>query len=254
MGLIELPKSISYREKKSNIYEVVIEPCFPGYGVTLGNSLRRVLLSSLPGAAVTSLKINGVQHEFQTLEHVKEDMVDIILNIKRLNLKLHGDEPVVIQLSAKGEKVVTAADIKKNAQVDVTNPELIIANLTDKKAELDMELTVSRGRGYQAVDTQSKHKGDIGQIDIDAIFSPVTNVGFEIEHVRVGQQTDYEKLVMTIATDGSYTAQEAVEKACTILMEHFSFIQAESQTVVIEKPAKKKSKKAEAAAEEAATE
>lgn len=248
MGLIELPKSVSYKEKKANVYEVVIEPCFPGYGVTLGNSLRRVLLSSLPGAAVTSIKISGVQHEFQTIDHVKEDVVDIILNLKKLNVKLHGDEPVVLTLSAKGDKVVTGADIKPNAQAEVTNPDMVIATLTDKKAVFEMELTISRGRGYLAVDTQSKHKGEIGAIDIDAIFSPVINVGFEIEHVRVGQQTDYERLVMAITTDGSMTGEEAVTMSSDILIEHFNFIKEQSAVEV--KP-KKKSKKAEAAEEEA---
>ncbi len=245
MGLIELPKSISFKEKKHNVYEVVIEPCFPGYGVTLGNSLRRVLLSSLPGAAVTSVKIKGVQHEFETLEFVKEDMVDIILNLKKLNLKLHSDEPVKIELIAKGEKEATGADIKANAQVEITNPELVIATLTDKKAVLEMELTVSNGRGYVAVDTQNKAKGEIGAIDIDSIFSPVTNVGFDIEYVRVGQQTNYEKIVMNITTDGSITGQEAVNMASGVLIEHFAFLKAETEQAEA-KPKKAKAKKAEA--------
>ncbi|MFH0873969.1 MAG: DNA-directed RNA polymerase subunit alpha [Candidatus Komeilibacteria bacterium] len=249
MGLIELPKSVTYKEKKANVYEVVIEPCFPGYGVTLGNSLRRVLLSSLPGAAVTSIKISGVQHEFQTLDHVKEDVVDIILNLKKLNVKLHGDEPVKLEIMAKGEKIVTGADIKPNAQAEVTNLNMVIATLTDKKAVLEMELTISRGRGYLAVDTQSKHKGEIGAIDIDAIFSPVINVGFEIEHVRVGQQTDYERLILNITTDGSITGEQAVTMASDILIEHFGFIKEQSATEV--KP-KRKSKKAAAETEEVA--
>jgi len=243
MGLIELPKSISFKEKKHNVYEVVIEPCFPGYGVTLGNSLRRVLLSSLPGAAVTSVKIKGVQHEFETIEFVKEDMVDIILNLKKLNFKLHSDEPVKIELIAKGEKEATGADIKANAQVEVTNPELVIATLTDKKAVLEMELTVANGRGYVAVDTQNKIKGEIGAIDIDSIFSPVTNVGFDIEHVRVGQQTNYEKIVMSITTDGSITGQEAIAQASEVLIEHFAFLKSESRASEA-KPKKARAKKA----------
>ncbi len=224
MNLIDIPSSISFKDKKNNLTEVVIEPCFPGYGVTLGNALRRVLLSSLPGAAVTHIKIKGVQHEFETIPYVKEDVVDIILNVKQLNLKLHSDEPVILTLSAKGEKVATGADIKKDAQVEITNPELEIATLTDKKAEFEIELTVANGKGYQVIDTQNKEKGEIGRIAIDALYSPIRNVGFDIEHVRVGQQTDYEKLTINITTDGSISGQDAMKQAGQILIDHFTFI------------------------------
>ena len=257
---IEIPSSISYKDKKNNQTEVTITPCYPGYGVTLGNALRRVLLSSLPGAAVTHVKIKGVQHEFETMDHVKEDVVDIILNLKQLNLKLHSEEPVTLELSAKGEKTVTAADFKKNSDVEITNPEMEIATLTDKKAEFEMEITVGQGRGYQAVDAASKEKGEIGSIAVDALFSPVLNVGFDIEHTRVGQQTDYEKLIIHITTDGSLTAQEAVEQATKLLLEHFEFIkkgksvkkaEEAKETEESEKPEAKepKSKKTEEAEE-----
>jgi len=258
MYLIDLPKSIEYHEKKNNLTEVVIEPCFPGYGVTLGNALRRVLLSSLPGAAVTHVKIKGVQHEFEAIEFVKEDVVDIILNLKKLNLKLHSNEPVKLELSVKGEKVVTAGDIKKNAQVEISNPEMLIATLTDKKADLEMEITVSNGRGYMAVDAQSKEKGEIGSIAVDSIYSPMQNVGFTVEHVRVGQQTNYEKLIMSITTDGTISAKEAIETSSQILIEHLNFIregksdEPETEEVteeVVEEP-KKDSKKTKADKEE----
>jgi len=235
MPLIALPTSVTYKDKKKNLTEVVIEPCYPGYGVTLGNALRRVLLSSLPGAAVTHIKIKGVQHEFQTIDFVKEDIVEIILNVKQLRLSLHSEEPVILTLSVKGEKNATAGDIKKNSAVEIANPDMVIATLTDKKAELEMELTVAQGRGYKVVDTQSKDKGDIGRIALDALFSPIRNVGFNIEHVRVGQQTDFEKLILFITTDGSMSAKEAVQTATGILMEQFGFIQTgESQPVEAE--------------------
>lgn len=239
---IQIPNNISYNDKKNNTTEVVIEPCFPGYGVTLGNALRRVLLSSLPGTAVTNVKIKGVQHEFETIDNVKEDVVDIILNLKQLNLKSHSDEPVKLELSAKGEKTVTGADIKKNSDIEVTNPDLEIATLTDKSAELEIELTVENGHGYQVVDTQSKEKGEIGSIAVDALFSPIRNVGFDVTHTRVGQQTNFEKLTLNITTDGSITAKEALEQSCQILMDHFDFIktgkstEAEEVTEVEEEP------------------
>ncbi|MDQ5938420.1 MAG: DNA-directed polymerase subunit alpha [Patescibacteria group bacterium] len=249
MNKISLPEEISVIDKKNNHYQVIIEPCYPGYGVTVGNALRRVMLSSLPGAAVTSFKIEGVQHEFDTVTHVKEDLVEIMLNLKKLRLKLFSDEPVILNIEAKGEKVVTAKDIKKNADVEIMNEDLIIATMTDKSAKLNMEITVERGIGYVAVEqNDEKVKLPIGTVAIDANFSPAMNVGFNIEYVRVGEMTNYEKLIMDVLTDGTMDAREAVSQASVILRDHFGYLvnnesassEEESTEETEEEPTKKK--------------
>jgi DNA-directed RNA polymerase subunit alpha len=204
-----------------------IEGLYPGYGVTLGNALRRVLLSSLRGAAVTSFKVKGASHEFSTLPGVAEDLVEISLNLKRLRLKLFSDEPQKLALVAKGEKVVKAKDIEKNAQVEIINPDLVIATLTAKNAELEFELTVERGIGYRQVEEQKKEKLPIGVIAIDAMFSPVKKVNFEIENMRVGDRTDYNRLRLHIETDNTLLPREALDQATQILLDHFSAIQLE---------------------------
>ena len=218
---ISLPDKIKIEDKKDNRYEVVIEPFYPGFGVTVGNALRRVLLSSLAGAAVTSFKIDGVQHEFDTIDGVKEDVVEIMLNLKKLRVKVFSDEPVKLQLSAKGEKVLTAGDIAKNADVEVANTDLVIATLTDKGSNVNMEIIVEQGLGYITVEQREKEKMEIGTILVDSSFSPVLNVGFNISHVRVGKMTNYEKLTLDILTDGTATAEEVVVKASAILANHF---------------------------------
>jgi len=240
---IPLPKKIDYYKLGENKAEVIIEPCYPGYGVTLANALRRVLLSSLEGAAVTSFKIKGVQHEFSTIPYVKEDLVEIILNLKKLRIKLYSDEPIKLELIAKGEKKITAADITPNSQVEIINKNLVIATLTDKKAVLEMEIFVNKGRGYVTVESREKEKLEIGTIAIDSLYSPVINVGFEIENVRVGQKTDFEKIILTLETDGAITPQEAIEQAAKILVEHFQQIlnppaqeSIEEKTEVVEEP------------------
>lgn len=242
---IPTPASISLKERKDNTTEIVIEPCYPGYGVTLGNALRRVLLSSLPGAAVVAVKIKGIHHEYDTIEYVKEDMVEIIMNLKKLRLKCHSTEPVTVELTAKGEKEVTAADIKKNADVEVVSKDLVIATLTDKKAELSMELTVRNGRGYEPVEDRVVDKKDIGSIQIDAIFSPLRNVGFTVEHVRVGQRTDYEKIILQMVTDGSISAREALEYSIETLQEQLGAIvgSMSSEDAPVEKTDKKEKSK-----------
>lgn len=221
---IPLPKKIEYHKLGENKSEIIIEPCYPGYGVTLANSLRRILLSSLEGAAVTAFKIKAVQHEFSTIPYVKEDVVEIILNLKKLRLKLFSDEPLKLELNVKGEKKITAADITPNSQVEIINKNLLIATLTDKKAVFEMEIFVSKGRGYVTVESQEKEKLEIGTIAIDSLYSPVVNVGFEIENVRVGQKTDFEKIILTIETDGSTTPQMALEQSAKILVDHFQQI------------------------------
>ena len=225
---ISLPTNLSIKEAKDNKATVVIEPCYPGYGVTLGNSLRRVLLSSIEGTAITAIKVNGAQHEFSALPNVSEDLVEIIMNVKKIRLKSFADEPVVLNINVKGQKIVTAADIEKNSQVEVINGNQIIATLTSKDAKLEMELVVEKGRGYVTVDERGKHKADIGSILIDAIYSPLFSVSFEIENMRVGERTDYERLVLKLETDGSITPKESLERASEILVDHFSFIYSET--------------------------
>ncbi len=225
MSLITLPEKIEIKDQGDNRYQAIIGPCYPGFGVTLGNSLRRVLLSSLPGAAVTAFKIEGAQHEFDSVDHVKEDLVEIMLNLKKLRLKLFGDEPVVLNIEAKGEKVVTAADIKKNSAVEIMNKDLVIANLTDKNAKFNVEITVDRGIGYVTVEQRGdKAKLPIGTVAIDSSFSPVLNVGFDIVNVRVGEMTNYEQLTMDILTDGTVDGTQAIVQGAGILAEHFQFL------------------------------
>jgi len=222
---ISLPTTLKIENLKEHKAAISIEPCFPGYGVTLGNSLRRVLLSSIEGAAITSFKVVGAEHEFSTLPFVKEDLVEIMLNLKTVRLKMFSDEPVTLSLSIKGEKVVTAGDIAKNSDVEIVNPDAVIATLTDKKASLEMEFIVEKGMGYVTVEERAKEKVALGTIMVDALFTPLVNVGFDIVNVRVGQMTDYEKVVLNVETDGTITPQEAVARANDILVEHFNFIQ-----------------------------
>ncbi len=206
---------------------LTIEPLHHGYGTTVGNSLRRVLLSSLPGAAVTAIKIKGVQHEFSTVPGVKEDVLDIMLNIKKLRMKVHSEEPVVLKLVSNKVGVVTAAAIEKNADVEIANPEMELATITDAKTPFDMEITVSRGRGYVPTEERESAPTEIGVIAVDAMFSPVRNVGFRVENTRVGEITNYDKLIMNITTDGTVTPQEAVEQSTKILLNHFTWIQGQ---------------------------
>lgn len=252
---IPLPNKLEIKEAKNNKAEVVIEPCYPGYGVTLGNALRRTLLSSIEGAAVTSFKLKGVMHEFSTLPNVKEDAVEIILNLKRIRLKVHSDGPVKLNLKVKGEKTVTAGDIEKNSDVEVINKNQVIATLTDKSAELDMELFAQKGMGYVTVEDRAKEKAELGVIVIDTLYSPVANVGFEVDNVRVGDRTDYDKITLKIETDGSLTPQEALEKAASILVEHYNMIcgQVKDSAAVHVKSARgHDAKKQDHAAEDAA--
>lgn len=203
---------------------LTVEPCAQGYGTTIGNALRRALLSSLSGAAVTAVKLKGADHEFSTISHVKEDVLEIILNLKSLRMKCFSAEPVKLTLSAKGEKAVTAADFEKNADVEIVNPELVIATLTDKSANFEMEITIEQGRGYRTTDDRVKEKLDLGTIAIDALYSPVLNVSYKVEATRLGERTDYDKLVLTIETDGTVDALDACKSAVGILLDHLSLL------------------------------
>jgi len=213
-----------------------IEGCYPGYGLTLGNALRRVLLSSLPGAAITSVKIKGVQHEFSTIPYVLEDVIQIILNLKQIRFRIHTDQPVTAILKAKGEKKVKAGDIETPAELEVVNPDAPIATLTDRKAELEMELEIEPGLGYVPVEQRKKEKLEIGKIAIDAIFSPIKKVNYTVENMRVGDRNDYNRLRMTIETDGTITPEEALKKAAEILMNQFKVF------TVLEEAGKKEKK------------
>ncbi|TAL19681.1 DNA-directed RNA polymerase subunit alpha [Patescibacteria group bacterium] len=201
---------------------LVAEPFFQGYGMTVGSALRRVLLSSLPGAAITAVKIKGVQHEFSTLPQVKEDVLEIILNLKMVRLKSFSAEPVRLRLAVKGEKEVTAGDIQATSDVEIANPKLHLATLTDKNAELEMEVLVERGRGYLPTEERGKEKKELGLIAVDALFSPVINVGIRVENVRVGEITNYDKLILTVETDGTITAKQAIEESSRVLINHFN--------------------------------
>jgi DNA-directed RNA polymerase subunit alpha len=196
----------------------VIEPLDRGFGYTFGNSLRRVLLSSLEGAAVTSVKFEGVAHEFTTLTGVKEDVTDIILQLKNLTCRLHGESPEIeVRLTKKGSGTVTAADIEAPADLEILNPDLVIANLSDK-GRLELTLTIGRGRGYVPAEMNRGPQHTIGVIPIDSIFSPVRRVAYDVEAARVGQRTDYDKLNIDITTDGSIDPREAIAQAAEILI------------------------------------
>jgi DNA-directed RNA polymerase subunit alpha len=225
MESLLLPSKIRYAKgERPNEGVLTVEPCSPGYGTTIGNALRRVLLSSLPGAAVTAVKIKGVDHEFSAIKHVKEDVLEIILNLKGLRVKLHGEEPVKLFLTVKGEKTVTAADFEKDAQVEIVNADMTLATITDKAGSLEMEVTVAPGRGYRSTEERVKEKLELGNIAIDALYSPVLNVSYKVEATRVGEKTDFDKLVLRVETDGSINAKEAVTQAVTILLDHFNLL------------------------------
>jgi len=232
---IFLPSKVEFKEdeKDKNRAVLTVEPCHPGYGTTLGNALRRVMLSSLPGAAVTAVKIKGVSHEFSTLPGVKEDVVEIILNLKKLRLKiLVGEEPVILVLKAKGEKKVKAKDIEKNPVVEIANPDLEIATLTSKEAELEMKIWAEKGRGYVPSEERRTENLELDVIAVDSIFTPIKKVGLQVEDVRVGERTDYDKLILDIETDGTLTPFEAVEQAAKILIEQFSlFVEPKKEKV-----------------------
>lgn len=233
---IHLPELKTVKEEGDlGVYE--IGPLYPGYGMTIGNSLRRVILSSLPGAAVTAVKIQGVSHEFSSIPNVKEDVIEIILNLKKLRVKLHSDEEF-ITLSASGKKKVTAKDIKVNQNVEIVNKDLHIATLDNSSAKLDMEIKVERGRGFVPVEKRKNENLGIGMIAIDALYAPIRRVHYSVEKTRVGQMTDLDKLIMTIETDGTISGSEAIKKASEILIDHFLVLtdkeKIERKEVVVE--------------------
>lgn len=220
--MIPLPQKPKIIKKEKNLAVFEIESLYPGYGVTLGNSLRRVLLSSLEGAAVTQVNIKGVPHEFSTIPGVLEDVVMILMNLKQLRFKIYSEEPQKAFLKIKGEKEVRGSDLELPAQLELVNKDAPIATLTDKKAELEMELLVEKGIGYEPVERRKKEKLEIGTIALDAIFTPVKKVSFRVENMRVGERTDFDRLFLEIETDGTITPEEAFSQASEILFSHFN--------------------------------
>ena len=242
--MIQTPEQIKVIAKDGFRATFEISPLMPGYGATIANPLRRVLLSSLEGAAITSIKIKGVDHEFSSIAGVQEDVIELIINIKKIKFRLHTDGPVKLILEVKGDKEVTAADIKTNSDIEVINPEQHIAFLTDKKMDFVMELDVEKGIGYVPVEQRQKEKLAIGVIAIDAIFSPVRLVNFKIEDVRVGQRIDFNKVTMEVETDGSIEPEVAMKNASEILINHFNVVNqvAVPEVAVKKEPKLKKAK------------
>jgi len=215
------PKIVS-EEGFSGVYE--IDGLYPGYGHTLGNSLRRIILSSLPGVAITSIKIPSVSHEFSTLKGVKEDVITILLNLKRVRLEMLTDEPQTLTLKANGPGEATAGDIQVPGQVKILNPELVIAHLSDKSSELSIEMRVEKGLGFVSKDILEKNRVDIGNITLDAIFTPIRRVNYEVENMRVGDRTDFNRLKIFIETDGTVTPKEALERSIEIMINQLKSI------------------------------
>lgn len=224
------PRLVNVQTISDTHAKVVLEPLERGFGHTLGNALRRILLSSMPGSAVTEVKIEGVLHEYSTIEGVQEDVIEILLNLKLLALRMHGRESVTLMLHKKGKGAVTAADIQLDHDVEVVNPDHVIANLT-KDGELSMELTITRGRGYVPVVTDDGEESKtIGVMQLDASYSPVLRVAYDVENARVEQRTDLDKLVLDIETNGSIDPEEAVRRAANILQEQISvFVELKSE-------------------------
>lgn len=221
-------------EATKGVYE--IDGLYPGYGHTLGNSLRRIILSSIPGAAITSVKIDGVSHEFSTLDGVKEDVIMILLNLKKIRFQLTTDEPQKVTLSVKGPKVIDASMIKVTGQAEVLNPEQYICELTDKNTELNVEITVERGLGFLTKDVIQKEKMEIGAIALDAIFSPIRRVSYEVENMRVGDKTNHNRLRVMIETDGTISPKDALERSIELMLEQLKAI-LDLKTLPESKPA-----------------
>ncbi|OIP79725.1 MAG: DNA-directed RNA polymerase subunit alpha [Parcubacteria group bacterium CG2_30_48_51] len=236
MQHVPLPEKIVFTaEKEAHTATMELSSCFPGYGTTLGNALRRVLLSTLEGSAVTSFKIKGVAHEFSTIPGVKEDAVEIMLNLKKLRFKMHANEPVTLTMKAKGEKSLTCKDFAKDSQVEVLNPDFPVATLTSATAVFELDVVVEKGQGYVPTEARDRQKLDIGMISIDSMFNPVQKVSFKVENVRVGQMTNFDKLLLTVTTDGSLTPEEAVRESAKVLRDHVQVVigkEADAETQV----------------------
>lgn len=224
MQEIILPEKFKRINGEGNFGVFEIKPCYPGYGSTIGNSFRRVLLSSLRGSAAYAIKIKGINHEFSTVPGVLEDIVEIILNVKKIRFNLFEEKTVIVRIEAKGEKEITASDIKTTSDVEVINKDAHIATLTDKNSEFEMEIHIQKGFGYEPVEQRKEKNVEIGLINIDAMYSPVMKVNYRVENMRVGDRTDFNKVELDIDTDGSISPEEALQKAALILVEQFKSI------------------------------
>lgn len=256
MTEITLPTDLKVKNKEENEATIVVAGCYPGYGITLANSLRRVLLSSLKGAAVTSYQIDGVDHEFTTISDVMEDAIQIGLNLKQIRFKVEEDKDYTVNLSAEGEGEVTGGDLDTPSGIEVVNKNTPILTLTNKDAELNMELTVSTGYGLESSEERKEEKLPIGTISLDAFYSPVRKVSYDIEEMRIGERTDYNKIIMTIKTDGTIKPEEAFQNAAGILKNQFAFLEEEKleaekeeKEEKEEKKTKKKAKKSKSASD-----
>ena len=219
MENIALPKNIKFNKGKSdNEAQITVDPCFPGYGITLGNSVRRVLLSSLPGAAPVGIVIEGTNHEFMALPHLKEDILEFILNVKQLRLKIYTDETIILNLDVHGKKIIKASDIEANAEVEIVNPDLELGVITDMAGKMNAKIYVEKGKGYVTIESREEKQNIINYIEMDSIFSPIVSAGIKIENIRVGKMTNWEKLVLDLKTDGTITPKEAFERSVEILI------------------------------------
>jgi len=247
--MFSLPNQPKVIKKEGNEATFEIEALYPGYGTTVGNSLRRVLFSSLEGAAVTKVKIKGVSHEFSTIPGILEDVILLSLNLKQLRFKVFSDEPQKATLKVKGEREVKGSDFNLPSQVELVNKNVPIATLTKKTSELEMEITIEKGIGYYSRDSKEKEKLEVGVISLDAVFTPVRRVSYKIENMRVGERTDYDRLFLEIKTDGTISPEEAFYKAAEILVSHFSLLvetfksKIESEPAPVKKEKKQKEKK-----------
>jgi len=217
------PNKVTFEldKEKENKARLEIEPCYPGFGMTIGNALRRVLLSSLPGAAISAVKIDGVDHEFSAIENVKEDVVEILLNLKMVRMKMHAEEPIRLKLSSSGKKTFTAADFEKNDSVEIVNPGQIIATGTSDSSKMEMEVIIETGKGYIPVEQKEKKDLEIGMISVDSVFSPIQTVSLNVTNARVGRMTNFDKINMELQTDGTISPEDAIKIAGKILVEQF---------------------------------
>jgi len=230
---IHTPGLVKVDEHSATSASFVVEPLHNGYGMTLGNSLRRVLLSSISGAAVTAFKIEGITHEFTDVAGVKEDVVDIMLNLKGVRFRVYGSEPQNLRIVKQGKGTVTAKDIQTNADVEIVNPEHVIATIDEAKGKLVVDLTVEVGRGYRTIEESASRKAS-DKIAVDAIFSPVLRVRYKVENTRVGQATDLDRLLLTVDTDGSITPQDAFEEAAAILVNQYTALAGKTRVAASE--------------------
>ena len=231
--IIHTPGLVNINDHTPTSATFTVEPLHTGYGMTLGNSMRRVLLSSIAGAAITAFKVEGITHEFTTLPSVKEDVVDILLNLKNIRFRVFSSEPQTLRLTKSGKGPVTAGDITLNADVEVVNPKQVIATLDDTKGKIVMDIVVETGRGYRTIDDSSSRKAS-DMIAIDAMFSPVHRVRYKVENTRVGQMTDLDRLLITIMTDGTLTPREAFEEASAILVNQYTALAGQTKVETAE--------------------